>query len=77
MALMARAYSQAQKFGAEMVIPDEVVSLQAAADEHRFVFKVPNDERANARSVVIASGARYKRLDVADLDKFEGSSVHY
>ena len=77
MALMARAYSQAQKFGAEMAIPDEVVSLQAAADEDRFVFKVPNDERANARSVVIASGARYKRLDVADLDKFEGSSVHY
>jgi thioredoxin reductase (NADPH) len=77
MALMARAYSQAQKFGAEMVIPNEVIGLQATADEDRFVLKLPNDERASARSVVIASGARYKRLDVADLDKFEGPSVHY
>jgi len=77
MALMARAYSQAQKFGAEMAIPDEVIGLQTTADEDRFVLKLPNDERASARSVVIASGARYKRLDVPDLDKFEGSSVHY
>ena len=36
-----------------------------------------NHERASARSVVIASGVRYRRLDVADLDVFESSSVHY
>ena len=77
MALMARAYNQAQKFGAEMAIPDEAIGLQAIDDENRFVLTLPNDERVTARSVVIASGARYGRLDVPNLDKFEGSSVHY
>jgi thioredoxin reductase (NADPH) len=49
----------------------------ASADEDRFRLKLFNDEHASARSVVIASGARYRRLDVPDLEKFEGSSVHY
>jgi thioredoxin reductase (NADPH) len=79
MALMARAYNQAQKFGVEMAIPDEVTSLQAAGDPHEghFVLKLINNERASARSVVIASGARYRRLEVENLEAFEGSSVHY
>ena len=78
-ALMARAYNQAEKFGAEMAIPDEVVRLQcdAAADGERFQLALANGERVRARTVVIASGARYRRLDVANLDAFEGSSVHY
>ena len=50
---------------------------RAIADEGRFVLKLSNDERVSARSVVIASGARYRRLEVEDLDAFEGSSVHY
>jgi thioredoxin reductase (NADPH) len=79
MALMARAYNQAQKFGTEMAIPAEVIGLQAAAeaDARRFVLQLSNDERVNARAVVIASGARYRRLEVENLDAFEGSSVHY
>jgi thioredoxin reductase (NADPH) len=79
MALMARAYNQAQKFGVEMAIPDEVIGLEALADsdEGRFVLKLSSDERVNARSVVIASGARYRRLNVENLEAFEGSSVHY
>jgi thioredoxin reductase (NADPH) len=79
MALMARAYNQAQKFGVEMAIPDEVVGLQAPAeaDDGEFVLPLLNGERIRARSVVIASGARYRRLDVANLDQFEMSSVHY
>jgi thioredoxin reductase (NADPH) len=78
-ALMARAYNQAQKFGVEMAIPDEVVSFEAvpASRPDRFVLKLANDERARARAIVIASGARYRSLDVADLDVFESSSVHY
>jgi thioredoxin reductase (NADPH) len=39
--------------------------------------KLSNNERANARAVVIASGARYRRLDVANLEAFEASGVHY
>jgi len=79
MALMARAYNQAQKFGAEMAIPAEVTGLQAPSDPDagRFILGLSDAERVSARSIVIASGARYRRLDVADLEKFEGSSVHY
>jgi thioredoxin reductase (NADPH) len=79
MALMGRAYSQAQKFGAEMAIPDQVNRLGDRADEsaRRYVLRVGDDETVRARTVVVASGARYRRLDVANLAQFEGSSVHY
>ena len=78
-ALMARAYNQAQKFGAEMAIPDEVTALTAPdgrASPH-FVLQLRDGERVTTRAVVVASGARYRRLAVADLDRFEMSSVHY
>ncbi len=79
MALMGRAYTQAQKFGVETAIPGEVNGVAAAGDrDHgRFVLTLSNHERACARAVVIASGVQYRRLDVADLDIFESSSVHY
>jgi thioredoxin reductase (NADPH) len=76
MALMARAYNQAQKFGVEMAIPDQVNGLEVGDDE-RLSLTVGQDERLTARTVVIASGARYRRLAVADLDLFEAASVHY
>jgi thioredoxin reductase (NADPH) len=79
LALMARAYNQAQKFGAEMAIPDEVAALttpDGGAAPH-FVLQLRDGERVTTRAVVVASGARYRRLAVADLDKFEMSSVHY
>ena len=79
LALMARAYNQAQKFGVEMAIPDEAVGLQAPVEtaDGEYVLSLFNQERVRARSIVIASGARYRRLDVANLDEFEASSVHY
>src|SRR6202165_165237 len=79
MALMARAYNQAEKFGAEMAIPDEVVSLQdqSIAGGGRFLLGLSNGERVSARAVIVASGARYRRLDVENLAAFEGSCVHY
>ena len=63
-ALMARAYNQAQKFGAEMAIPDEVVRLQchSSGDGDRFQVGLANGEHVRARAVVIASGATYRRL---------------
>ena len=75
MALMGRAYSQAQKFGVEMAIPDEAVSLKCGNDP--CWLELANGERVQARSVVIATGARYRRLEVDRLDQFEGTSVHY
>ena len=76
-ALMARAYNQAQKFGVEMAIPDEVIGFEVNANNNHFVLKLSDNETVNARSIVIASGARYRRLDVDGLENFEGSSVHY
>jgi len=78
MALMARAYNQAQKFGVEMAIPAEAATLRSDdAGERRFVLRLSNDERVRARAVVVASGARYRRLHVSDLEAFESTSVHY
>jgi thioredoxin reductase (NADPH) len=79
MALMGRAYSQAQKFGAEMAIPDEVIGLEAvnSPSTGHFILKMANDERVSARSIIVASGARYRRLAVEHLEDYEGSSVHY
>jgi thioredoxin reductase (NADPH) len=77
MALMARAYNQAQKFGAEMAIPDEATGLSADGDDGTFTISLQIGERVKARAVVLATGARYRRLDVENLDAFESSSVHY
>jgi thioredoxin reductase (NADPH) len=75
MALMGRAYSQAQKFGVEMAIPDEAVRLECG--NHPCHIELKTGERIQARAVVLATGARYRRLGVERLDEFEGSSVHY
>ena len=77
MALMARAYNQAQKFGVEMAIPDEVRSLETGAADGHLGLTLSNGERVSARSIVIASGARYRRLAVANLASCEATSVHY
>jgi thioredoxin reductase (NADPH) len=79
MALMGRAYNQAQKFGAEMAIPDEVATLDCEGSGARPVSAEAGsaDETAQAKTVVIASGARYRRLEVDNLDQFEGTSIHY
>ena len=79
MALMGRAYNQAQKFGADMALPDEVRALQAlhGPEGGRFLLTLANTEQVRARAVVIATGAQYRRLEVSNLSDFEGSSVHY
>ena len=75
MALMGRAFSQAQKFGVEMAIPDEAIKLECGNDPCHVQLRT--GERIQARAIVIATGARYRRLDVERLVEFEGSSIHY
>ena len=70
MALMGRAFSQAQKFGVEMAIPDEAVKLECGNDPLHLL--LATGERVQARAAVIATGARYRRLGVAGLEEFEG-----
>jgi thioredoxin reductase (NADPH) len=79
LALMARAYNQAQKFGAEMAIPDEVTLLSEWTEgtPKRYLLDVGDGDTLQARTIVVASGARYRRLHVANLSQFEGTSVHY
>ena len=68
MALMARAYNQAQKFGVEIAIPSEVIGFDGAdRTSPSFALRLASGERVSARAVVIASGARYRRLDVENL----------
>jgi thioredoxin reductase (NADPH) len=75
MALTARAYSQALKFGVDMAIPDEALGLDR--DGKHFRIGLADAECARARTVVVATGARYRRLGIANLADFEGASVHY
>lgn len=79
LALMARAHTQAQKFGTEMAIPEEVRALseQGAGADPRFQLTLREGGRVRARSIVIASGAEYRRLQLPNLAEFEGTSVHY
>jgi thioredoxin reductase (NADPH) len=74
MALMGRAYSQAQKFGAEISIPTEVASL--SRNGNGFSLALAGGDTLKARAVVLACGAEYRRLDVSNLDAFD-ASVHY
>ena len=76
LALMARAYNQAQKFGAEIAIPDEA-KLLPESNSKGFQLRLGNEETVSARCVVLACGARYRRLDIPNLADFEGACVHY
>jgi thioredoxin reductase (NADPH) len=80
LALTARAFNQAQKFGAQVAIPLRVTQLRCADDDARGEYvelSLSEQGSVRARSVVVASGARYRRPVVSDLRSFEGDSVHY
>ena len=76
-ALTGRAFVQAQKFGAEIMIPMEVKSLDCTRVDGSFALEVDEGDRIHARSVVIASGARYRRPAIENLQTFEGRGVWY
>jgi len=78
-ALAGRAYVQAQKFGAEMLIPAQVVSLDCGEGGNvgDLAVVLRDDRRLKARTVVAASGARYRRPAVPGLERFEGRGVWY
>ena len=78
-ALAGRAYVQAQKFGAQILIPAQAVSLDCSRQNPEGVLSVvlADGRRLKARTVVAASGARYRRPAVARLAEFEGRGVWY
>jgi thioredoxin reductase (NADPH) len=76
-ALTARAFNQAQKFGAEIMIPVEVKALDCSREDGAFGLKLEGGDVLRAKSIVVASGARYRRPEIANLADFEGRGVWY
>ena len=80
LALTGRALNQANKFGAQVAIPLVATRLRCGGnggDDRRTVELTLSEQGSvQARAVVVASGARYKRPAVTNLAKFEGGSVH-
>ena len=77
-ALAGRAYIQAQKFGAKMLIPSEAVRLDCSrAEQGEFAVHLADGRRLRSRSLVIASGARYRRPALPRIEEFEGHGVWY
>ena len=74
-ALTGRAFVQAQKFGARMVIPTEVTRLDLA--ETPAALHLSDGRRVKATTMVVATGAHYRRLNVPNLHDFEGRGVWY
>jgi thioredoxin reductase (NADPH) len=73
--LTARAAVQALRLGARLNAPCEVAGLHAEVGFH--VVSLADGSEIPARAVIAASGARYRRLDVEDLSRFEGAGVYY
>jgi thioredoxin reductase (NADPH) len=76
-ALTARAFIQAQKFGADVMIPVGVKTLDCSRADGAFVLEAEGGDRIQARTVVVASGARYRHPAIADIGRFEGRGVWY
>jgi len=78
-ALAGRAFVQAQKFGAEMMIPAQAAALDCskAGPGGELSLQLADGRRLRSKTVVIASGARYRRPAVPRLTEFEGRGVSY
>lgn len=73
--LASRAATQAEKFGARMMVAHDVVKLDCAKRPYRVV--LDNGNALAARAIVIATGAQYNKLGLPNLAKFEGQGVYY
>ena len=72
--LAARAYLQAQKFGAKMLIAK---ATRLICDRKPYIIELENGARISTRTVVIATGAQYRKLPLENLYRFEGAGVYY
>ncbi len=73
--LTGRTAIQAMRLGARLNSPCEVTGLRSEASFHVVVLR--DGSEVPTRAVIVASGARYRRLDVEDLERFEGAGVYY
>ena len=75
--LAYRGMIQAVKFGTQLASPRKVVSLENGGQETGFELFLNDDSRINARAVVLACGAQYRRLPLDRLEDFEGAGIYY
>ena len=73
--LAARAITQAQKFGAKMMVAHSVVKLECSRRPYEVVLDDGNV--LPARAIVISTGAQYNKPNIANLKKFEGQGIYY
>jgi thioredoxin reductase (NADPH) len=73
--LTGRAVTQARKFSARTATPYRAISLEPGTDRH--VVRLDDDREVHARTVLIATGAQYRRLPVDGLSDYEGLTVFY
>jgi len=73
--LAGRAYTQAQKFGAQLVIAKGAKRL--ACDRKPYTIEIDDSLRAPARTIIIATGVAYRRPSLENLSQFEGVGVYY
>ena len=73
--LAARAYNQAEKFGAQLMVGNDTKRL--TCDRKPYAIELDDGSRVPARAVIIATGAEYRRLSIANLGRFEGTGVYY
>jgi thioredoxin reductase (NADPH) len=73
--LAERAAVQARKFGARLVVPGAAVALEH--DDGRHIVHLDNGDTATGRTLIVATGAQYSKLDVPDLERYEGIGVYY
>jgi thioredoxin reductase (NADPH) len=73
--LAGRAYTQAQKFGAQILIARGAVAL--TCKRRPYVIAIDEGQRVSAHTIIIATGARYRRLGLDNLQDFEGAGVYY
>ncbi|WP_035127346.1 FAD-dependent oxidoreductase [Conexibacter woesei] len=73
--LAERATIQARKFGARLAVPATAVALDRSGG--RYVIRLASGQALETRAVVIATGARYRKLEVPRLEDFESNSVYY
>ena len=74
-ALAGNAYTQAQKFGGELLIARDAKGL--SCERRPYFLKLEGDETLPSRTVVIATGAQYRKLPLENLARFEGAGVYY
>ena len=73
--LTGRAYAQAQKFGAKIMIAKGATGL--SCDRPPFAVRMDGETRVPARAVIIATGAEYRKPAIENLSRFEGAGVYY